>query len=180
MDDLKSFYNSILNIRNQGRIDLIEEIVSRQRKELMALIDDVDGFCKYIARAIYEELKNNNVSAYIVDLNGIVNVDHVVIIAEYKEGDTIKRVLIDPTFEQFNKKDGRILKYLEEWPSEKIKDKEFVRRLLDKGFIEIDSISFSNYLSAFCKLKIHCDLDTFILRLRMHKNDDSEIRKRIR
>ncbi len=178
MDDLTSFYYSILNIRNHERIGLIHEIVNKQRRELKELVDDVEGFCKYIASAIYEELKNNNITVYRIDLKSIVNVDHVVLIAEYREGDAIKRVLIDPTFEQFNKKEGRRLKFLKEWPSEKIKDKEFVRKLLEDGLIEIDSLSFSNYLSAFNSFDIQCDLDVYLLELRINENEELGSRKR--
>ena len=133
--DLYSFYNSILNIGNTSK-EVIIKIVLEEKKKLEDKTSNLDGFCKYIANQIDVRLKELNIKTYKIDLKNIVDVDHVVLIAEYKVNDQIKRLLIDPTFSQFQKSENKILVKLDKWPSDKL-DSSILNPLLENGAIVI-------------------------------------------
>ena len=99
--------NSILNIRSVDYKDDIYEIVSDEMNNLNAQVDDVSGFCKYIANNIEVRLKELGIKTYNIDLNDI-GVDHVFLICEYRNK-KMMRFLIDPTFEQFTRRDNKLL-----------------------------------------------------------------------
>ncbi len=90
---LNSFYNSILNIRNQKIMELIEKIINKQHRDCI-------GILQYIASAIYEKL-NNNINVYRIDLKDMVK--SCCTYCKNKDADMLKRLLIDPTIEQYNK-----------------------------------------------------------------------------
>lgn len=117
MDDVYSFYDSILNIGNKNNKDLIIKIVKEEKNRLLRETNDLSGFCKYIASQIQEVLNINNIKSDLIDLNELLGVDHVILVSEYKEKNQINRVLIDPTFEQFTKSNNKQLLTLEQWPS---------------------------------------------------------------
>lgn len=163
MDNIYNFYNSILNIRNIDYEKEIEKIISEEKQTILIKTNDLSGFCKYIALAIKERLNSINVKTYYIDLNDILCVDHVFLIAEYKCEEGLKRFIIDPTFIQFVKKDNLKLQKLNDWPNEKISDYKLVRQLLNKGFIEIDNEIFNNYMNAFNDKKAVYNIEQFLL-----------------
>ncbi len=136
MEDIYSFYRSILNIKNEDQKEKIKNIVKNEKEKLLSKVESLDGFCIYIASQIQNQLNKNGITTYYVDLNELVQVDHVVLISEYLYQGKTKRILIDPTFTQFVKADQKKLIKLEQWPSEKL-DKDLVFHLVNDGIIEI-------------------------------------------
>lgn len=163
--NLYDFYNSILNIGNSDKLDVIKKIVSEEKEKLLTHTDSLEGFCIYIASQIEDKLKQENITTYYIDLNELLNVDHVFLIAEYMADEKIKRILIDPTFEQFTKTDNRKLLKLDEWPSQKL-DADFVNSLLESGYYLVDNDKFNSYINAFSKEKLEFNLDEFLLEQR--------------
>ena len=165
MTTLNDFYKSLLNINNIDHTKEISDIVKSELVLLKRETDDLTGFCKYLAHAIYDRLKETNISSNIIDLNELVGVDHVILITNTKP-----RILIDPTFIQFNKTSDKKLVGLSKWPSEKI-DKELLKKLLDEGYIEVSNTIFNNYINSFTDIPLNIDLENYILEMKLnHKN----------
>lgn len=164
---LNDFYNSILNIgSNKDYEPVILNIVSSEVANLSKHTDSIDGFCKYLAEKISIKLDELGIRNDVIDLNKVLNIDHVFIICEYMYGSSLKRFLIDPTYTQFTKKENMEIVRFDVWPSEKL-SKDILEDLLNKGMTQIDSERFSNYLSSFRKNKIDVNLDEFLMKLRM-------------
>lgn len=154
MNDINNFYDSILNIGNIDKFEKIKEIVNIERKKLLNQVDELDGFCKFIANQIECDIKENisGVKTTLIDLNDISNIDHVFLIAEYRFNNEIKKILIDPTFVQFAKQKNKALVNLKYWPSEKL-DSNFVDILLKDGLIKVNEEDLKKYLRAFNNIK---------------------------
>lgn len=164
--NLNEFYNSLLNINPTGNIDTVKNIVAVEKNKLTNINKDFQGFCKYMADQISCQLDLCHIKNYLVDLNSF-GIDHVILIAEYSIENKINRVLIDPTFIQFTKKDNLKLLTLKEWPSE-ILNKELVDELNNSGVINLDDKVFNNYLNAF-GIKEYINLEDYLLELNLNK-----------
>lgn len=152
MTNITDFYDSILNIRmfkEQETEKLIKEIVKEEKQNLQEISSELDGFCKYLASQIQESLEQHQIKSYWIDLKDIVNIDHVVLIAQYKTENGQKSDLIDPSFTQFVKQDHKSLVKLETWPSENIKDQKIVQDLVTTGVVSLSDERWGDYLSAF-------------------------------
>lgn len=154
MNDISDFYDSILNVGNIDKFEKIKEIVNIERKNLLNQVNELDGFCKFIANQIECDIKENisGVKTTLIDLNDISNIDHVFLIAEYRFNNEIKKILIDPTFVQFAKQKNKALVNLKYWPSEKL-DSNFVDILLKDGLIKVNEEDLKKYLRAFNNIK---------------------------
>lgn len=86
---------------------------------------------------------------YWIDLNYLINVDHVILIAEYRTEKGMEHLLIDPSFTQFTKQENKNLLKFTEWSSEKIKNKTIVDDLITTGVTEIDDKKWQDYISSF-------------------------------
>lgn len=181
MKDIYSFYNSILNIANKNTESVektVKEITQEETEKVLALSPSLDGFCKYLASQIKKQLDDNGIKSYWIDLEDIVSVDHVVLIAEYRAQDSIQRLLIDPSFQQFTKKENFKLVSLEEWPSEKIRDKSIVTDLLETGVTPLNQERWQDYISSFAKDSIETDLDMFLLTTSLNKLPQDKKRRK--
>jgi hypothetical protein len=163
MSSINSFYNSILNIDNSDKKEIIKGVVKQEKEKLLNKVDDLSGFCKYIASKIEYKLTKERIRSYYIDLNDILGVDHVVLIAEYMFNNELNRLLIDPTYIQFVKKDKANLIRLKKWPSEKIGNCIIVNDLINSGVTKVDSVIFSDYLSSFSEENINLDLEKYLL-----------------
>ena len=97
-----------------------------------------------------------------MNLEELVGVDHVALIVEYMNNDNLVRLLIDPTFSQFVRKDNNKLVYLDFWPSDKINDKDLVQDLIDSGVSIIDNDRFQQYVNSFSNFCTEYNLDNFL------------------
>lgn len=164
MVDINSFYNSILNIDTRDKTKDIKNIVLGEKRKLTDQVEELDGFCKYIANQIKYQIsvKLSGVHVYYLNLEELVGVDHVALIAEYMNNDNLVRLLIDPTFSQFVRKDNNKLVYLDFWPSDKINDKDLVQDLIDSGVSIIDNDRFQQYINSFSNFCTEYNLDNFL------------------
>ena len=94
MDDYQKFTQFILNIRQKDVYSTIKTITLEERTKLYNLINDLTGYCKYLASQIEYRLKKENITTYWIDLNEITLVDHVILIAEFMSESKLKRILI--------------------------------------------------------------------------------------
>lgn len=170
MNNLNTFYNSILNINNKDYEEKIKKIVLEEKRDLIARGLELDGFCKYLANQIECRIKEelSGVHVYRLDLNDFNLVDHTILIVEYMTNKELKRLLIDPSFTQFIKKDNANLIKLDKWPGNHLDD--FTLSSLEKiGLVEINNISFNNYLNSFTNESIDFNLDDYLLENKIGK-----------
>lgn len=166
MNDFSEFCQRILNIDSRDKKEIIQKVVDEEKKDLLLHSENIEGFCKYIANQIlYRLQKMGGIRTYLIDLNEIVLFDHVFLIVEYRNNNLLKRVLIDPTFNQFKKKENNILCELQNWPYEKMRNAKFFEDLTMKGTFEIDDESFNQYLNAFTNEMIYVSLDNYLKEL---------------
>lgn len=146
MSNLYDFYNSILNIEDKDKESEIKAIVLDERKKLTDKVFSLDGFCKYLANQIEYRIVQevSFVHTYKIDLRDLVSVDHTILIAEYMTNSNMKRLLIDPSFSQFVRKDNSSLVKLGEWPGDKI-DNYLLSNLLTSGVVEVNNDSFRKF-----------------------------------
>ena len=166
MNNNDDFYNSILNIRiqqNEKTKQLIKGITKNAVDEVKKVTPNLEGFCKFLASEIQEKLEQNGIKNYWIDLNDLVAVDHVVLIAEYRTNEGLKRFLIDPSFIQFTKQENKKLIKLDEWPSEKIKNKMIVQDLVQTGVTQLDNDIWNEYLSSFSNKQHNTTLDESLI-----------------
>ena len=170
MNDLNEFYNSILNINNKDYFEEIKRIVIEERTEVNTMVDQLDGFCKYLANQIEYRIKKEipGVHTYKINLNDLVFVDHTILIVEYMTNSQMKRLLIDPSFTQFIKKNNAQLIKLSQWPGDKI-DESLMTNLVKYGLVEIDNLSFQNYLNSFVETHVKFDLEDYLLENKIRK-----------
>ena len=168
MSELHNFYQSLLNLRQKDETERIKEIVLEEKQKLTNQTTDLTGFCKYIASQIEYRLNQLNIHTYWIDLKDIIQVDHVILIAEYMTNNKLKRILIDPTYNQFTKNSNYKLVKLKEWPSEKL-DSNILNSLLTEGIIEIDDNKFINYINSFTDKNLHISLDSYLMTERIGK-----------
>lgn len=177
MNNIDDFYNSILNIRLQENTkvkDLVQGITKNAVEEVKKVAPTLDGFCKFLASEIQEKLDQNGIRNYWIDLNELVNVDHVVLIAEYRTTMGMQHILIDPSFQQFVKQENKKLIKLDNWPSEKIKDKNMVEDLIKTGVAELDERRWSDYVTGFTEHSQNITLNNLLkgkLKREMQEND---------
>ena len=165
MSNINEFIDSILNIRvvEEKEIEkLIERVIRDAKEEVTEVTSMMDGFCRFLASTIQMSLNNYQIKNYWLDLNELIGIDHVVLIAEYRTVEGIKRLLIDPSFSQFTKDDNKQLVKLEEWPSEKIEDKEMAADLLDRGLTQVDDARWQDYLNSFGQEENKISLDVLL------------------
>lgn len=168
LKDLHSFYQSILNLRQNDAFEPIKNIVSNEQTKLSNYTDDVTGYCKYIASQIETSLNKVNIYTYWIDLNDLASIDHVILIAEYMTNNKVKRILIDPTYKQFTKSANTKLIKLKEWPSERL-DKDILNDLLTDGITKIDDNNFKNYLNSFGTTNFDVSLDDYLLEQKLNR-----------
>jgi len=162
--------NRIFNIMSVDYKKEIYEIVSEEISNLEGQVDDVSGFCKYMTNNIEVRLKELGIKTYVIDLES-VGVDHVFLICEYRN-DEMVRFLIDPTYEQFTRRDNKLLFGMDYWPSDKL-DKDILNNLLEYGLVELDEKVLNNYLNSFGSSEVVTNLDDYLLRLRLNKLEKS-------
>lgn len=172
MDDLYSYYDFMLHIGKINRSTIIN-IVYKEYYELFTKVSESSGFCKYLSNQIMDSLKKNQIKSWILDLNTIVGIDHVALISEYKESGEVKKILIDPTFVQFVKKDDQKLIKLKQWPSELMNPK-YVKELLTTGVLDIDDDIFNEYLNAFTDKHVHIGLNEWLFSQKMESTSLSK------
>lgn len=166
--DIKEFYNSILNINDIDKSQIVKTIVSEEKEKLSLMVDDFSGFCKYITNQIQCRLEEQNINTYLIDLNHIVEVDHVFLIAEYKYNNNLVRWLIDPTYSQFTNDNSKKLVTLDFWPSSKL-DNKILEKLLSDGLIKVDEQLFNNYINSFSRQLIKIDFENYLFDLKFQK-----------
>ena len=64
--------------------------ISMERKTVEELFT---GYCKYVASQIEERLRNESIHTYWIDLNDIISIEHVVLIAEFRYFSGIPTIL---------------------------------------------------------------------------------------
>lgn len=174
--DLNNFYYDILNIGKTARTNDLATIVNvtnENKKELGSISNDLSGLCKVAANNISVMLKNKGIACNVLNTKEILGgYEHVFVVAYYKETNIIKYVLIDPAYEQFQKKDNHVLSSaFSYWPSSVLQKTEIGSRLLsdllNHGYSVINPCDINIYLGSFINetdiYKINFNLDDILI-----------------
>lgn len=152
---MNEFYESILNIRKCDKKVVIENIfniVLDELDDVTSYVNNMEGLCKVLSNNVKCRLDEEKISNKIINIKDLgTDVEHEFIIANFKDLDNkINYILIDPTYRQFLKREGKPL-HFDEWPSTLLEESnsELLESLLNLGFSEINSESFKNYINSF-------------------------------
>ena len=152
---MNEFYESILNIRKYDKKAVIENIfniVLDELDDVASYVNNMEGLCKVLSNNVKCRLDEEKISNKIINIKDLgTNVEHEFIIANFKDLDNkINYILIDPTYRQFLKREGKPL-HFNEWPSTLLDESnsELLESLLNLGFSEINSESFKDYINSF-------------------------------
>lgn len=164
---LNSFYYDLLNIKKKSNeLETIKETIKENTRELLTTASSLERFCKVIANNISLDLFNQNIPNCIINTKELFGCyEHEFVIAYYKESDSIKYLLIDPSYNQFVARQEK-LKSFNEWPAnilrESIKGQKICEALLTEGFCFVDEMGIKEYLNSFLNI---CDFNTIPFNL---------------
>jgi len=152
MNELDKFYYNILNIKKTNvTLDLIIKIVREKTSEIYKRTSDISGLCKVVADVLLNEFNKFNINTLLFDIKDLCNINysHEFLIVYFEQDSHLNYVLIDPTYIQFVKKDGKLNPKFRNYPSEILKETEkgkkllkFLFRLLTKWYIQNEYITF--------------------------------------
>lgn len=152
---MNEFYESILNIRKCDKevvVKNIFNIVLDELADVTSYVNNMEGLCKVLSNNVKCRLDEEKISNKIINIKDLgTQVEHEFIIANFKDLDNkINYILIDPTYRQFLKREGKPL-HFDKWPSTLLDESnsELLESLLNLGFSEINSESFKNYINSF-------------------------------
>lgn len=150
--------NSMYDIRKQDKKEKIQQIVLSVTQKALAKAQSTNGLDKYIAYELMHEIKSNinDVYIYYINLEEITEFEHSSIIAEYKEGLSLKRLLIDPTFSQFVDTNTSNL-------NDTLLNKELIKNLNDSGVVEVDDKVFNDYINMFSQRKVNYNIEDYLI-----------------
>ena len=156
-EDLNTFYYNLLHIKKDEKktLDVIDNIVVKNKRELLDITNDIKGFCKVMANNIGSDLALENIKNCILNTKDIINsYEHEFIIACYEENNQLKYILIDPTYEQFiEEANSKLISTLKEWPTKVLsktdKGKSLLINLLMRGYSDVDELDVKLYLNSF-------------------------------
>jgi len=163
---MNEFYESILNIRKYDKENVMKNIfniVLDELSDVASYVNNLEGLCKVLSNNVKCRLDEEKISNKIINIKDLgTQVEHEFIIANFKDLDNkINYILIDPTYRQFLKREGKPL-HFDKWPSTLLDEsnRELLESLLNLGFSEINSESFKNYINSF---GINCEFEDVIL-----------------
>ena len=166
------FYETILNINTWDTkkvISIINRLIKLEMLEVNEYVDSYEGLCKVFANNLYNRLSDMGLNVKKVNLNELYKEmrEHVFLIMSYRDmNNNFNYILIDPTYEQFVKKDNAISPlYYEAWPSEILQNinPNLLKNLLENRYSYIDDKNLQDYLRSFTNKKVNINLETIIL-----------------
>lgn len=146
-------YGKMLNLREQDNLSIIEDIISKNRREVQYYTKDFSALCKIISNNISVDLYDKSIKNIVVNTRDLIDsYQHEFVIANFFDKE-MKYVLIDLTYIQFLKNERESLIAFDKWPSDVLKTTKdgliMLNDLLDKGYIFIDDKLLNTYLSSF-------------------------------
>lgn len=177
-ENLNSFYYRLLNI-SKSNLDIEEslvKVIQKHKQELLNRTEDVSGFCKYLSYNIGDELNSRGINVAYLNINELtdINYDHYFLVAYNEMNENINYYLIDPTYEQFLKKENHSLNpKFKKWPSEILNQsnegKRILKSLISNGYVKITNKDINTYLSSFSSDSISFELDSVMINNRRPK-----------
>lgn len=175
---MNEFYESLFNIKyydQQKVLTEIKKIIHEELSDVLEYINDLEGLCKVLSNNIKCRLDDVNLKSKKINIKYFNKPEHEFLIASFKDSrKKINYVLIDPTYRQFIKKDGKLLHY-DEWPATllKLSNETLLNDLLNCGCSLINDEKFKNYMSSF---KIDTNLEDVILDKYMEDSYETNIK----
>ena len=152
---LQSFYNQLLHTNKEKELlfQTLDDYWHKIQKE------NKQQLCKVYASQIYQILKEKGFSAFLCNtLDYCKNskeccYEHIFVLATYQEKEKDAYVLIDPTFSQFEKEEGKTLnEKMLCFPSLLLEKESMmnpvVKNLNQKGYSEITLVGIQKYLGS--------------------------------
>lgn len=158
MQDINNFYYKLLNIKQkENDIEpIIARVINIELQTLLSQVEEVDGFCMYLACNIGDTLSKNGINISYQNISDILNINyfHYFLIANTMINDEIKYYLIDPSYIQFLKKENQVLtNKFKRWPGEILNQTQLgkitLKKLIKDGYTMIDENSMKLYLGSF-------------------------------
>ena len=166
------FYETILNLEKWDTtkvISILDRLIKLEMLEIDEYTDNYEGLCKVFANNLYIKLKEIGLNVKKVNICELYKEmrQHEFLIVSYQDlNNNFNYILIDPTYEQFVKKEDTISPlYYEAWPSEILQNinPNLLKNLLENRYSYIDDKNLQDYLRSFTNKKVNIDLETIIL-----------------
>lgn len=127
--------------------EIIKYTIETVVNEIKERVDSLEGLCVYVTRTIKLYLDELGIETTIHNIKEEIGVDYD---HYYLEGEYF---IIDPTYSQFTKKEGRQIIAFSYWPSEVLKSKEkgeeLLQKLLADGYFNTNEYPKELYLESF-------------------------------
>ena len=166
------FYETLLNLQKWDTkkvISILNRLIKLEILETKQYTDNFEGLCKVFANNLYDRLNDMGMNVKMVNLTELYKEmkDHIFLIMSYRDlNDNFNYILIDPTYEQFVKKDNETSPlYFEAWPSEILQNinPNLLKNLVRDKYSYIDDKNLQDYLRSFTNKKVNINLETIIL-----------------
>ena len=166
------FYETMLNIQkwdpNQV-ISILERSIKLEMLEVNQYTKDYEGFCKAFANNLYNKLNSYGFNVKMINLSELYREmkQHLFLILSYQDLDShFNYILIDPTYEQFLKKERtQSPLYYEAWPSEILQNinPNLLNNLLKDKYSFINDKYIQDYLRSFTNKEVNINLESILL-----------------
>ena len=156
------FYQTMLNIQKWDPKEAIS-IIERSIKLEMLENSNIS------TTNLYDKLNSYGINTKMINLNEIYREmkDHVFLIVSYQDlNNNFNYILIDPSYEQFVKKENKKSPlYYEAWPSEILQNinPDLLNNLLRNKYSFINDKYIQDYLRSFTNKEVNNNLETIIL-----------------
>ena len=136
-------------IRMVIKMDNIKKIVDRVKEEI-SQVKENDGLCYFASNNVLFDLDMASIKAEMFNIREVADIsfDHYFVLADSLDG----KYLIDLTYGQFVKKDGK-LRFFDRWPSEILLESkegvEILEKLINDGYLSVSDNEFELYLKSF-------------------------------
>lgn len=161
----------MLNIRKWDKKQ-VEEIIKRtilkEEKEVLKYVNDYEGLCKVFGTNLYDDLSSYGFKLSMINIKDLDTSlkEHIFLILTFKDLDSLMNyVLIDPTYNQFVKKDNMSINGYSKWPSEILsaKNNELYSFLLYNKYSYINNKDINDYIESFTNQEKEYDIESLVI-----------------
>lgn len=129
---MNNLFDYITNISNNNPLQTIKDSIEEECDKLKEY--GIEQLCKVYAANISDNLNSKHIKCTTYNLDENCGIDHEIIIAKFFSNNTEIKTIIDPTFNQFFKKE--------------IKD-EFYKELIKNKYFIIEDNNLEKYYNLF-------------------------------
>lgn len=176
MDEYLELLFNIKYYDHESVMKEMKKIVYEELCDVLEYSSNTEGLCKLVCNNIKCRLDEINLKSKIINTGDFNKPEHEFIIVTFKDTrEKVNYVLIDATYRQFIKRNGKLLHY-NEWPAALLKtsNEELLNDLISCGCSIINSNSFKDYLNSF---EIDSSLEDVMLERYKEETYETNIKK---